>query len=194
MKRHRRFARRWLACQSSWLPSAMGRTMSPRLRRPIHRSFELEFDLNRPKSRPLVRPPWGIMETRRFCVERLSPNMCANVPSNCRRRRRLICSAAEGRHDLLSDRPGAFAAPTLVCRADGRHDDRNDKSPLCLLCNPRPASFFVSLQVTNWRTESSRADVIPTADTRRRRSRRRRASEWPTARGWRCGRRRGDIG
>ena len=31
-------------------------TMRSRLWRPIRRSFELEFDLNRPKSRPLVRP------------------------------------------------------------------------------------------------------------------------------------------
>jgi len=48
-----------------------------RLRRPMCRSFELEFDLNRPKSRPLVRPGRKWREGSHFGIGRVRSDKAA---------------------------------------------------------------------------------------------------------------------
>lgn len=138
-----RFGRGWLARQNSRLPSARRRKRDAACRGGCRKSFELKFDLNRPRSpsrptspRSFQRSSSSQLEGRsdkRGCEGRLRSSTSSKLRHGGRGTRRFPILPSRRQPRVSAGPPAMFAAPAPVrIRANeaGRHEARNDKNLL----------------------------------------------------------------
>jgi hypothetical protein len=144
-----RFEQGWPACHGSRLPFATD-AESRRVPRPMLRSFALKRDLdstelvevNRHKTRPLVRPPLDMARPPRYhefegrsdkrgCEGQLRSSMRSKLRCNGRRRRELIRLAGEGTiESYRASQRCAKRGPVTTCErgnlfGTGCYNDKN---------------------------------------------------------------------